>query len=153
MHGDVSGQADEAPGETDPGTRAEVPGAAPAGPHNGHEAAHDEPHAAGHGAAGGLSHHERMVADLKRRFIVCLALTVPIIILTPMTRHWLGLEALQFAGDGYVLLALSAFVYGWGGWPFLSGAYHELSRRRPAMMTLVAVAITAAFVYSTAVVL
>ncbi len=94
-----------------------------------------------------------MVADLKRRFIVCLALTVPIIILTPMTRDWLGLEALQFAGDGYVLLALSAFVYGWGGWPFLSGAYNELSRRRPAMMTLVAVAITAAFVYSTAVVL
>ncbi len=52
-----------------------------------------------------------------------------------------------------MLLALSTFVYGWGGWPFLSGAYHELARRRPAMMTLVAVAISAAFLYSTAVVL
>jgi hypothetical protein len=94
-----------------------------------------------------------MVADLKRRFIVCLVLTVPIIVLTPMTRHWLGLESLEFTGDGYVLLALSAFVYGWGGWPFLSGAYNELARRRPAMMTLVAVAISAAFLYSSAVVL
>ncbi len=103
------------------------------------------------GHAGG--HHEAMIADFRRRFFVCLALTVPIILLTPMIQDWLGLDALRFTGDSYLLLGLSAIVYGWGGWPFLSGAYHELGQRRPAMMTLVAVAISAAFFYSAAVVL
>lgn len=101
----------------------------------------------------GHDHQDRMVADLRRRFFVCLLVTVPIVLLTPAIRDRLGLGALRFAGSNYLLLALSAFVYGWGGRPFLSGAYRELNRRRPAMMTLVAVAISAAFVYSAAVVL
>ena len=52
-----------------------------------------------------------------------------------------------------MLLALSVFVYGWGGLPFLKGAVQELRNRQPAMMTLIALAISAAFFYSAAVVL
>ena len=106
-----------------------------------------------HETAGkGPSHHEMMVADFRRRFWVSLVLTVPILLLSPTIQGPLHLGGLAFSGDHYLLLALSAFVYGWGGRPFLRGAVHELADRRPAMMTLIAVAISAAFLYSAAVV-
>ncbi|HLA82119.1 MAG TPA: heavy metal translocating P-type ATPase, partial [Thermoleophilia bacterium] len=101
----------------------------------------------------GSGHHEMMVADFRRRFWVSLVLTIPIILLSPMLRGPFHLEALAFTGDKWVELALSATVFGWGGLPFLRGAVRELSQRLPAMMTLVAVAISAAFLYSAAVVI
>jgi Cu2+-exporting ATPase len=57
-----------------------------------------------------------------------------------------------FPGEAFVLLALSTVVYGYGGWPFLTGLVEEARARRPGMMTLVAMAITVAFVYSVGVV-
>lgn len=99
------------------------------------------------------SHHQMMVADFRRRFWVSLVFTVPILLLSPLIQRAFHLEALAFAGDEYVLLALSVFVYGWGGLPFLKGAVQELRNRQPAMMTLIALAISAAFFYSAAVVL
>lgn len=116
------------------------------------EAAERQAPTGGHGQTHGGSHHQHMLDDMKRRFWVSLILTVPILLLSPMIQEWTGLTALAFPGSEYVLLALSAFVYAWGGWPFLSGAVPEIARLRPAMMTLVAVAISAAFLYSTAVV-
>lgn len=112
---------------------------------------HDSSH---HSMGGkGLTHHEVMVADFRRRFWVSLVLTVPILLLSPLIQDVFSLEALAFAGDQYTLLALSAFVYGWAGWPFLKGVVGELRQGQPAMMTLIAVAISAAFLYSVAVVL
>ncbi len=99
-------------------------------------------------------HHAEMVKDFRRRFFVSLAATVPILALSPMIQQWLGLEAtLGFAGDTMALLALSTFVYGYGGWPFLTGLVDELQDRTPGMMTLVAFAITVAYAYSAAVAL
>jgi len=43
---------------------------------------------------------------------------------------------------------LSTFLYIYGGWPFLTGFVAESRRRAPGMMTLVALAITVAYVYS-----
>lgn len=102
---------------------------------------------------GGQSHHEMMVADFRRRFWVSLVVTVPVLLLSPLIQDLLGLEALTFPGDSFLLLALSTFIFGYGGYPFLSGAVDELSKTRPGMMTLVALAITTAFAYSAAVVL
>jgi Cu2+-exporting ATPase len=98
--------------------------------------------------------HMDMIADFRRRFWVSLALTLPVLALSPMIRSFFGLEhALAFPGDGYILFGLSAIIYFYGGWPFLKGIYEEISARRPGMMTLIAVAISAAFFYSSAVVL
>ena len=95
-----------------------------------------------------------MVEDFRRRFFVSLAATLPILALSPMIQQWLGVGgALGFAGDTVVLLGLSTFVYSYGGWPFLAGLVDELRGRTPGMMTLVAFAITVAYVYSTAVAL
>ena len=103
----------------------------------------------GHGHAG---HHAAMVADFRRRFWVSLALTVPILALSPAIRGVLGLDRItSFTGDSYVLFGLSTVAYCYGGWPFLSGLVDEVRSQRPGMMTLIGVAITVAFVYSGAV--
>lgn len=102
---------------------------------------------------GHASHHEHMVADFKRRFRFCLALTVPVLLLSPMVQSFLRLgESLAFPGDRILLFLLASSVYFYGGWPFIKGLFSELGKRRPGMMTLITVAITAAYVYSGAVV-
>ena len=93
-------------------------------------------------------HH---TANFLKRFWICLALTVPILILSHMIQQWLRFD-LHFPGDKYILLALSTIIYLYGGWPFLDGLVRETKRKAPGMMTLVAVAITVAFLYSVAVV-
>jgi P-type Cu2+ transporter len=95
--------------------------------------------------------HSTMIADFRRRFWVSLILTVPVLALSPLIQSLLGIQ-LRFPGDSYVLFGLSAIVFFYGGWPFLTGLIAEVSSRRPGMMTLIGVAITVAFVYSTAVV-
>ena len=102
----------------------------------------------------GHAHHAEMVKDFRRRFWVSLVATLPILALSPMIQQWLGvMETVAFAGDTWVLLGLSTFVYGYGGWPFLTGLVEELRERTPGMMTLVAFAISVAYLYSAAVAL
>ncbi|MCG2692912.1 copper-translocating P-type ATPase [Candidatus Parcubacteria bacterium] len=97
------------------------------------------------------NHHAHMVADFKKRFFVSVVLTLPILILSPMIKNFLG-WGVGFTGDLYILLALSSIIYFYGGWPFLKGFFDEIKNKTPGMMTLIAVAITTAYVYSSAVV-
>ncbi len=129
-------------------TEAPAPGSG--APHAGHGS-----HTGHGGSSGGHhAHHAHMVADFRRRFWISLGLSVPVVVLAAMIQEWLGLrEALAFPGEDWVQLALATAVYLYGGWPFLKGLREELGARRPGMMTLIALAITVAYVYSTAVVL
>ena len=112
----------------------------------------DRPHATHGPAHGGHADHARMVGDFRTRFWAALALTLPILALSADLWDMLGLAApLRFRGDRYALFALSCVVYFYGGWPFLRGFGDELRQRRPGMMTLIAVAISAAYFYSSAV--
>ncbi|MCK5610683.1 copper-translocating P-type ATPase [Candidatus Pacearchaeota archaeon] len=98
-------------------------------------------------------HHAMMIVDFRRRFWVSLILTVPILALSPLVQRFLGLEGrIDFPGDIYLLFALSSAVYFYGGWPFLKGIFSEIRSRSPAMMTLIAIAISTAYIYSSAVV-
>ncbi len=100
-----------------------------------------------------MGHQQHMVADFKKRFIVSAILTIPILLLSPLIQNLLRLEnVLKFTGDIYVLFGLSSVVFFYGGWPFLKGIYNELRSRQPGMMTLIALAITVSYVYSSAVV-
>ncbi len=102
---------------------------------------------------GHSDHHAHMAADFRKRFWISLALTLPILLLSPMLQKLVGLrEAIRFPGDIYVLFGLSSAVFGYGGWPFLKGSFKELRALRPGMMTLVAVAVATAYLYSSAVV-
>ncbi|MDP3529358.1 heavy metal translocating P-type ATPase [Methylicorpusculum sp.] len=104
-------------------------------------------------AHAGHDHHAHMAADFRNRLWISLVLTLPILALSPMLQTLVGLrEAIRFPGDIYVLFGLSSAVFWYGGWPFLKGLFKELKSRQPGMMTLVAVAITTAYLYSSAVV-
>lgn len=125
--------------------------------HNGHqnkEHNHDQKHNQDHGGHEGHSHHEHhkmMVQDFKFRFWWVLALTIPIMALSPMIQDFLGVDW-RFTGDSWILAALSTVVYFFGGWPFLTGLIDELKKKQPGMMTLIGLAISIAYLYSTAVV-
>lgn len=97
--------------------------------------------------------HQHMVADFRKRFWIATLLTIPVLFLSPMIQDFLGIRAyISFPGDGYVLFGLSSLIFFYGGWPFLKGIYSELSQLKPGMMTLIAIAITVAYVYSSVVV-
>lgn len=105
----------------------------------------------GHDEHSHQDHHRMMIADFKRRFWVSLILTLPVLLLSPMIQNWLGLDW-SFSGDKYILFTLSSIIYFYGGYPFLKGFIEEIGKKAPGMMTLIAVAISAAYLYSSAVV-
>lgn len=97
--------------------------------------------------------HAHKVGDFRRRFWLSLALTIPVLALSEDFWRLLNLDAaLVFPGAETVLFGLASVIYFYGGWPFLAGFIDETRSRRTGMMTLIAVAISAAYLYSTAVV-
>jgi Cu2+-exporting ATPase len=88
-------------------------------------------------------HQVMMMHDFKQRFIVSTLVSLPLVVLSPL---------LQFPGDNFVWLALSTFIFFYGGKPFFTHGWSELQHKRPGMMTLVVVAITVSYGYSLAVV-
>ena len=121
-----------------------------------HHAEHGSKHQ-NHGShnehKGHANHHQHMIADFRKRFWISLAVSVPILFLSPLIQNFLGISsALQFNGDKYFAFILSSFVFFYGGYPFLKGLADELKKKQPGMMTLIAVAISVAYFYSSAVV-
>ena len=96
-------------------------------------------------------HHRMMIRDFRRRFYISTIITIPILILSPLIQELLGIN-ISVPGSRYVLFALSSLVFFYGGWPFLKGLVTEVGEKRPGMMTLIGLAISIAYVYSTAVV-
>lgn len=144
--------ATETPGQPDHGHHHPAHGGDP-GSVSGHEHAHHVSAKAGNDTRHAGHDHGAMIADYRRRFWVSLTLTFPILAISPMVRHVLGLEsALAFRGDLVVLFVLSSVAYFYGGWPFIRGLAGELRQRAPGMMTLIALAISVAYFYSSAVV-
>jgi Cu2+-exporting ATPase len=113
---------------------------------------HHEPSAAfgksPHGAEGHDKHAGHSVSMFRNKFWWTLLLTVPTVIWSEMIQHWFGYGAPRFAGSSYIPAIFGTVVYLYGGWPFLQGAFRELRARLPGMMTLIALAISVAFIYS-----
>ena len=93
-------------------------------------------------------HHAMMVNDFKKRFYISLILTVPILLLSPMIQMFMNVEW-RFTGDTLILFGLSTILFIYGGKPFLLGAVDEFKAKTPAMMMLIALAISVAYFYST----
>ena len=90
-----------------------------------------------HGHKAHHNHHQMMIKDFRKRFIVSIIFTIPVLILSPMIADFLGIgKAVLFNGYNYVLFAVSTFIFIYGGFPFLKGLYTELKSRQPGMMTL-----------------
>jgi len=117
--------------------------------HGEHHSAVEKPtHHEGH-AHHGHSHH---VEDFRRRFWICLVLTVPIVLLSHTVVELLHLPySVDFPAAEWIVLVLSTAVFFFGGWPFLHGLWSELKAGRPGMMTLIGLATSVAYVFSVAV--
>ncbi len=118
--------------------------------HENHEGMKHEGHGPSRGKDHG-DHHAHMLADFRKRFIVSFILTFPVLLLSPTIQSFFGFE-LHVPGAVLFTFLLSSIVYFYGGYPFLKGIKEELSEKSPGMMTLIAVAISVAYFYSSAVV-
>ncbi|EOA8317600.1 copper/silver-translocating P-type ATPase CopB [Enterococcus faecium] len=95
---------------------------------------------------GGMDHSMHM-GNFKQNFWLSLILAIPIILFSPM----MGMEfpfQITFPGSDWLVLILATILFIYGGQPFLSGAKMELKQKSPAMMTLIAMGITVAYIYS-----
>tara|TARA_B100000508_G_scaffold137492_1_gene132136 strand:- start:4467 stop:6554 length:2088 start_codon:yes stop_codon:yes gene_type:complete len=110
------------------------------GTHSGHNPSHGQM---------GHDHHKMMIEDFKKRFWISTILSIPILVFSPMIQGFFGYEWL-LPGNAYIIFGLSSIVYFWGGWPFLKGFYTEVKSKGPGMMTLIAMAISVAYFYSSA---
>lgn len=87
----------------------------------------------------------------RSKFWFALGLTLPTLVWGHMLQSALGYAAPQFAGATWIPALFGTAVFAYGGWPFLQGAQREIANRLPGMMTLIALAISVAFVFSAAV--
>ena len=124
-------------------------------PHADHDAhAGDDGHGAhaahgGHGAhAGHDKHAGHSVAMFRDKFWISLALTIPTLIWGHMLQNALGYRAPSFPGTPWIPAVFGTAVFLYGGTPFLRGAVQEIRDRLPGMMTLIALAIGVAFLFS-----
>jgi len=84
----------------------------------------------------------------RNRFWVCLVLTIPVLLYSPMLQEWFGFTMPNFPGSQWIAPLFSTIVFLYGGVPFLRMAIPEVKNGQPGMMTLISLAISVAFVYS-----
>jgi len=123
------------------------------GPHAAHDAETlPRERGAGHPAHGDHAEHgAHMVADLLRRFLVSLVLTLPLALFSHIgSLVGLHLEPPFGLSPGLVGFLLATPVVWWGGWPFASAAWRALRQGEVNMMTLIALGILVSYAYSVA---
>lgn len=131
--------------------------------HHEHKHHHHQPETKNQHHSDGTKHHHHddhsmhdkhaghHTEDFLKRFWICLVITIPVLLLSHMIQEWFNFS-IRFTGDKYVLLLLGTIIYFYGGMPFLKGLVTEIKHNAVGMMTLVALAITVAYVYSVAIV-
>ncbi len=93
-------------------------------------------------------HAGHNIGSFLQKFWVVLVLTVPILGYSEVIEKAFNLTLPHFVGYEYLLLMLGSIVFFYGGWVFLVSAWRELKAKLPGMMTLIALAITTAYVWS-----
>ncbi|RXS07253.1 copper-translocating P-type ATPase [Staphylococcus saprophyticus] len=104
---------------------------------------HHDNHESHHHHSGHAHHH----GNFKAKFFVSLIFAIPIIFLSPMMGVKLPFQ-FTFPGSEWVVLILGTILFFYGGKPFLSGGKDEIAAKKPGMMTLVALGISVAYIYS-----
>lgn len=83
-----------------------------------------------------------------RKFWISLMLTIPVVIYADVIGKIFKWSPPQFPGSAYMSLVFGSIVFFYGGWIFLIGAGREIKTRLPGMMTLISIAISAAYLWS-----
>ncbi len=88
---------------------------------------------------------------MENKLLASVILTIPVVIYSGILNTLFGFQPPKFPGSDYIPLVFGSIVFFYGGLVFIQGAYRELKARMPGMMTLIALAITSAYVYSVSV--
>ena len=105
-------------------------------------------HGGGHAAAEHDKHAGHSVAMFRDKFWISLLLMIPTLVWGHMLPRAFGYSAPHFTGSHWIPVVFGSAVFVYGGRPFLQGAVGELKAKLPGMMTLIALAISVAFVFS-----
>ncbi len=92
-----------------------------------------------------------MEANMRRRFLLSLLLTVPAVLYSPLGANLLGLRLPEPIPANWILLLLTTPVVFWTGSIFITGAYRSLRRRALNMSVLISVGVLAAYLFSVAI--
>src|SRR5512134_3370140 len=90
------------------------------------------------------------LADMRRRFLVSAALTVPLVAIA-MGEHLPGHPLARIATMstlGWLQLVLATPVVLWGGWPFFVRGWQSVVHRSLNMFTLIGLGVGVAYLYS-----
>ncbi|MCY0906419.1 copper-translocating P-type ATPase [Arthrobacter sp. H14-L1] len=101
-----------------------------------------------HAGHSGGQHAGHSTAMFKNRFWLTLVLSIPVVFFSPMFGHLLGYSVPQFPGSAWIPPVLGTVIFFYGGQPFLKGGWQEIKSRQPAMMLLISMAISVAFIAS-----
>ncbi|RLI10578.1 hypothetical protein DRO42_00795 [Candidatus Bathyarchaeota archaeon] len=91
-----------------------------------------------------------MEADFRRRFIVSLVFTFPVLLLSPTIQRWFNFSLPRFPGYNLLLFLLASIITFYGGWAFYRGAVRSIRRGLLDMMVLVSLAVGAGYLFSVA---
>ena len=112
--------------------------------HSGHDAH------SGRGNMDHTNHHAMMARDFRNRFFIALALSVPVLALSPSIQNWFNFSLPTFPGEKFVLFALASIIALYTAWPFYTSAKSEILSGNWGMMTLVSLAVLSGYFYSVA---
>lgn len=89
-----------------------------------------------------------MEEDIRNKFFFSLILTIPIILYSPLGKNIIQINLPQPFSVNWILFLLTTPVFFYGGWLFLYSSYWALKQKNLNMSVLIAVGITAAYVFS-----
>jgi Cu2+-exporting ATPase len=93
-------------------------------------------------------HAGHSTAMFLRKFWISLILTIPVVLYADVLKTIIKWSLPEFPGMEYMPLVLGSIVFFYGGLVFLAGAVREIQGRLPGMMTLIGIAISAAYIWS-----
>ncbi len=106
--------------------------------------ADSDEHAGHHGGGGHDKHAGHDPEMFRRLFWWNLLLAVPVLVFSEQIQDWFDFT-IDAGWAAWVAPLVGTVVYLWGGKPFLAGGVVEVRNRQPAMMLLIALAITVAY--------
>lgn len=91
---------------------------------------------------------KQMEADMRRRFWISLALSIPIFLYSPVGVNLLKINLPTPMPVSWLLLILTTPIVFWTGSIFITGTYHALRSKKLDMSVLVATGVLAAYLFS-----
>jgi Cu2+-exporting ATPase len=101
-----------------------------------------------HGGIAGRQMAKLMEEDIKFKFFFSLILTIPIVAYSPLGERIFGLKLPTPIPAPWIMFILTTPLYFYSGWIFLYSSYIALKNKTLNMAVLIAVGITAAYVFS-----